>query len=202
MKRRCLLSLLGVAPAAALMGACAAAPSALSVQAALVSSDDPQLVAAVARLRPELAGLARERTPDLPRGVIHGDLFIDNVLFDGPEMVALLDFEQASWGKLTYDLAVTVLAFGFGQDDFRPEIVNAIFEGYIAERRLTEAERDGLGCELRFVACRFAVTRITDVYLRQTGGAAPGKNFGRYLSRLDRIQEHLRANDGLLRPVA
>ena len=114
--------------------------------------------------------------------------------------MALLDFEQASWGRLAYDLAVTTLAFGFGHDDFRPAIVRALFEGYSAERPLTEAERSGFGQELRFVACRFAVTRITDVYLKRGAGAAPGKDFRRYLLRLTRLHEHLKAGDGTLDP--
>ena len=167
---------------------------------ASVASSDALLPGAVARLRPELAALARERVTDLPTGLIHGDLFIDNVLFDGDVLVALLDFEQASWGRLAYDLAVTTLAFGFGRDDFRPAIVRGLFEGYSAERPLTEAERTGFGQELRFVACRFAVTRITDVYLKRGAGAAPGKDFRRYLLRLTRLHEHLKAGDGALDP--
>jgi homoserine kinase type II len=163
---------------------------------------DASLADAVALLVPELAALAVERTPELPSGVIHGDLFIDNVLFDGPALVALLDFEQASWGRLAYDLAVTTLAFGFGRDDFRPDIVSALFEGYRGERLLNDAERHGFACELRFAACRFAITRITDVYLKRVAGAAPGKDYRRYLSRWTRVGEHLAANDGLLMPFS
>lgn len=170
------------------------------VAAEPATAADPLLTDAVARLRPELARLAHERRADLPTGLIHGDLFVDNVLFDGDQLVALLDFEQASWGRLSYDLAVTVLAFGFGRDDFRRDVVAALLEGYAAERPLTAAERDGFGPELRFAACRFAVTRITDVYLKRSAGAAPGKDFRRYLLRLARAQEHLAANDGLLAP--
>ena len=45
---------------------------------------------------------------------------------------ALLDFEQASWGRLAYDLAVTILAFGFGREDFRDDVVRALYAGYTA----------------------------------------------------------------------
>ena len=58
-------------------------------------------------------------------------------------------------------------------------------------------ERAGFGAELRFAACRFAVTRITDVHLKRASGAAPGKRFQRYLDRLARIKHHL-ASDTLL----
>jgi homoserine kinase type II len=158
----------------------------------------PELAGAVAILTPELAALHRERAADLPMGIIHGDLFIDNVMFDaGGALAALIDFEQASWGRLAYDLAVTTLAFGFGRDDFRAEIVRALVDAYVVARPLNDAERAAFGAELRFVACRFAVTRITDVHLKREAGAAPGKNFQRYLDRLASVKKHLAARDGL-----
>jgi homoserine kinase type II len=163
-----------------------------------LAATDVELAAAAAVLRPELEALGHERRADLPEGLIHGDLFIDNVLYDGAKLVSLLDFEQASWGYLAYDLAVTLLAFAFGHDDFRPEVVRAVLEGYAAERPPTETERAAFGAELRFAACRFAVTRITDVYSKRTAGAAPGKDFRRYLLRLRRVKEHESARDGLL----
>jgi len=62
--------------------------------------------------------------------------------------------------------------------------------------RLPAAERDAFLAELEFAACRFAVTRITDVYLRRDACAAPGKDFRRYLQRYRKVGEH--AADGLL----
>jgi homoserine kinase type II len=175
----------------------------------------PELAAALATLAPELQALHGERHADLPLGIIHGDLFIDNVLFDvaaapaagagtgagagdADRLVALLDFEQASWGRFAYDLAVTLLAFAFARDDFRADVVRALVDGYGGVRAPTAAERAALGPELRFVACRFAVTRITDVHMRREAGAAPGKDFNRYLARLAAVKRHLAAGDGLL----
>jgi homoserine kinase type II len=158
----------------------------------------PELIPAQAILTAELAALAGERAGDLPMGVIHGDLFIDNVLYLDDQLAALLDFEQASWGRLTYDLAVTVLAFGFGRDDFRPDVTRALIDAYAAVRSPTLPERAAFGAELRFAACRFAVTRITDVHLKQGAGAAPGKRYQRYLARLASVQGHLGVGDGLL----
>jgi homoserine kinase type II len=121
----------------------------------------------------------------------------DRLSASGDRLSALIDFEQASWGRLAYDLAVTTLAFGFGRDDFRGEIVRALIDAYLAVRPATAAERTGFGAELRFAACRFAITRITDVHLKREAGAAPGKNFARYLARLDKVRAHLAAGDGL-----
>jgi hypothetical protein len=91
------------------------------------------------------------------------------------------------------------LAFGFGRDDFQPDVVRALFQGYGAERSMTSEERGGFAEELRFVACRFAVTRITDVYLKRAG-AAPGKDFHRYLARLESVRRHAHTDD-LLQPL-
>jgi homoserine kinase type II len=169
---------------------------------AAAAAGRPELQAALATLAPELAALHDERHADLPLGIIHGDLFIDNVLYDdGPasdRLVALLDFEQAAWGRFAYDIAVTLLAFAFGRDDFRADVVRALIDGYAGVRAPTDAERAALGPELRFAACRFAVTRITDVHLRRGEGAAPGKDFNRYLARLHQVKRHLAARDGLL----
>jgi homoserine kinase type II len=165
------------------------------------AADDPALAAAVAELRPELARLERARAGvarDIPHGLVHNDLFMDNVLYRGGTLVALLDFEQAAWGRPVYDLAVSVLAFGFGLDDFRPEITRAFIDGYVDTRPLDRLEAVGFGDELCFAACRFTVTRITDVYLRREAGAPPGKDFRRYLQRLRAVKLHLANDDGLL----
>lgn len=139
-----------------------------------------------------LAGRAEARAA-LPSGVIHGDLFPDNVLFsdfpDGPRVAALLDFEQASDGAFAYDLAVCLDAWCFS-DDFVPARVRALCEGYQAIRPLLPDERRLLWTEARAAAVRFTVTRITDVYLNPaaTREVRAVKDFRRYLARLRRLR--------------
>jgi homoserine kinase type II len=120
----------------------------------------------------------------LPTGVIHGDLFVDNVLRDGERFV-LLDFEQASDGALAYDLAVCLNAWCYG-DAIVPARVRALVDGYRTARELTEAERAGLWVEARAAAMRFTVTRITDVELdpRATPLVKATKDYRRYHARL------------------
>lgn len=166
-------------------------------QVSASAAGDPALMDAVRILGAELATLATERG-DVDMGLIHGDLFIDNVLFEeSGQVAALLDFEQASWGRLVYDLAVSTLAFGFGSDDFRPDVTRVFIESYIRERPPTIREAAAFGADLRFACCRFAITRITDVYLRRQAGAPTGKDFRRYLARLTCVKEHLARRDGL-----
>jgi homoserine kinase type II len=161
--------------------------------------EDTSLADAKQILGPQLTRLAETRASQLPTGLIHGDLFIDNVLFsDEGRLTALLDFEQASWGRLAYDVAVTVLAFGFGKDDFRPDVTRALLDAYCAVRKPSEVERDAFGAELQFAACRFAVTRITDVHMRRGKGAPAGKDFNRYLARLNCVGKTWRPTGSVL----
>lgn len=165
----------------------------------IVRRNDSRLTAAVELLSLELRTLEIERQGHVPLGLIHGDLFIDNVLFKpSGEVAALIDFEQASWGRLAYDVAVTLLAFTYGKDDFRSDRVRAFLDAYRTVRPPLPEESKAFPTELRFAACRFAVTRITDVFLRQPPGAPGGKNYLRYLDRLAQVKLHLAADDGLL----
>lgn len=148
------------------------------------ATDDPHLSAAIADIATEIRWL--EARAELRRaathGIIHGDLFRDNVLFDGTTLVALIDFEQASTGSLSYDVAVCLNDWCYRNDRFEADLVTALVAGYEDVRPLPEADREALYVEARLAAMRFTITRITDVYLAGTG--ATGKDFGDYLARL------------------
>lgn len=111
----------------------------------------------------ELEELARDWPADLPRTVIHADLFPDNVLLLGDRVSGLIDFYFACTDQAAYDLAVTHAAWCFGRGGaFRPEIAAALMEGYCAARPLSEAERAALPVLARGAALRFIATRAYD----------------------------------------
>jgi homoserine kinase type II len=146
----------------------------------------PELDEVLTRLKALTAKLVRDTPADLPRGVVHGDLFRDNVLWQGDQLVALLDWESASHGILAYDVAVTVLAWCCGSDlDW--ELARAMVTGYRSERELAPREWTGLWWMMRTACLRFATTRIIDVFLR---GSYPAgyKDFRRFLMRLDAVE--------------
>jgi homoserine kinase type II len=150
--------------------------------------DDPAVRAVVGDLAGERDWLRGQQPvrAATPVGIIHGDLFRDNVLVHGPQVVALLDFEQASVGSLVYDLAVLANAWCYVDDDFDGALLRALVAGYQAERPLSPAERRAFPVECRAAAFRFTVTRITDVHLQDTSST---KDFRRYLARLQRWRE-------------
>jgi len=150
--------------------------------AGLVGVDDPALALAITVLREELA-VAAEASPlrrAATHGIIHGDLFRDNVLWDGGELTAILDFEQASGGSLAYDLGVCINDWCWTGEP-RLDLVRALVAGYRQVRELTAGDREALPIEVRAAAARFTLTRITDVYLARVDN--PDKDFRAFLAR-------------------
>ncbi|MDB4991345.1 MAG: serine kinase, partial [Myxococcaceae bacterium] len=145
----------------------------------------PELAADIARLR-ALHAVLTATAPELPRGVVHGDLFRDNVLWKGDQLVALLDWESASDGIVIYDLAVTLLAWCCG-DTLDWSLARALVHGYQSERTISEVEWQGLHWALRVSCLRFASSRLIDVYLK--GTYPPGyKSYARFLTRLSAVE--------------
>jgi homoserine kinase type II len=151
-------------------------------------------------LRAKLDAVARALDPSMPRGLTHGDLFRDNVLWDPRgEIAALLDFESASLGTFGFDLMVTILAWCFvaGFDAAR---ARAMAAGYAAERPLVELELRGLHAEARLAALRFTITRITDDAMRAAELGVPprrDKDWRRFAARTAELEAM--GSEGLLR---
>ncbi len=130
---------------------------------------DPDLAGLVER---ELAELERDWPRDLPRSVIHADLFPDNVLMLGDRVSGLIDFYFACVDITAYDMAVTHAAWCFDASGkrFDPAISAALLAGYEGVRPLSDAERAALPILARGAAMRFLMTRAYD-WLNTPAGA-------------------------------
>lgn len=126
--------------------------------------------AAWALLSEELRFQALYRHSDLPQGLIHGDLFRDNALFEGGQLSGLLDLYSASQGVWLYDLAVTVndwcVEADGGLDETRAV---ALLDGYHAVRPLRAVERGAWPVMLRAAALRFWLSRLLDRHFPRAG---------------------------------
>lgn len=152
-------------------------------------SGDATFAPRAAGLRDALLRVSAARDPSIPRGLIHGDLFRDNVLWSGAALTALLDFESACEGPLAYDLMVTVLSWCVG-DDIDPRLASAMREGYERVRKLTSAEKRAMHAEAQFAALRFTITRITDYAMRaDVAGPRVVKDWSRFMKRFERLEE-------------
>ena len=114
-------------------------------------------------LAAELDHLEKAWPRDLPRGVIHADLFPDNVLFLGDKLSGLIDFYFACDDLLAYDVAICLNAWCFESDhSFNVTKARAFLSAYTKVRPLSDAERSLLPLLARGAALRFLLTRLVD----------------------------------------
>jgi homoserine kinase type II len=122
-----------------------------------VQRDLPQMLAN------ELAQLERVWPRDLPQGVIHADLFPDNVFFLGDKLSGLIDFYFACTDALAYDVAICLNAWCFETDQsYNVTKGRALLQAYAAVRPLAPEERNALPLLARGAALRFLLTRLVD----------------------------------------
>jgi homoserine kinase type II len=144
-------------------------PNALSLSAwrplfGLAEADADRVAVGLAeRTRRELDYLESAWPNDLPNGIIHADLFTDNVFFIGPKVSGLIDFYFACRDALAYDLAICLNAWCFEPDgSFNLTKGRAMIAGYQSVRRLKTAEVEALPILCRGSALRFMLTRLVD----------------------------------------
>ena len=138
-----------------------------------------------AELMGELAMLERRWPQALPQGVIHADLFPDNVFFEGGRLSGLIDFYFACNDFLAYDLAVCVNAWCFeGDGSFNITKARRLISGYTAVRPLSAEELVSLPLLARGAAMRFLLTRLYDWLNTPKNALVTPKNPMEYLQKL------------------
>ena len=111
----------------------------------------------------ELDELDKSWPRRLPQGVIHADLFPDNVFFLGDKLSGLIDFYFACTDTLAYDVAVCLNAWCFESDhSYNVTKGRSLLNAYGKVRALSEAERNALPVLARGAAMRFLLTRLVD----------------------------------------
>ncbi len=133
----------------------------------------------------ELAFLEGRWPHDLPTGIVHADLFPDNVFFRDGAISGIIDFYFACRDFLAYDLAVCLNAWCFDAGgNFEPAKAAALVNGYQTVRALNPAERNAMAVLARGAALRFLLTRLHDWLHPAPGLVAKRKDPLEFLNRL------------------
>jgi homoserine kinase type II len=133
----------------------------------------------------DLAELGRDWPRGLTVGVIHADLFPDNVFFVDGRFSAAIDFYFACEDALAYDLAVCLNAWCFTPEgDLKRDAVQRLIKGYERLRPLSPEERSSLPILARGAAMRFYITRLADWGRADPGALVRPKDPGEYERKL------------------
>ncbi len=157
-------------------------PKLFALSEARADSVEPGLTTLVAG---EIALLESEWPAGLPSGIIHADLFPDNVFFLKSHLSGLIDFYFACNDLLAYDIAVCLNAWCFESDNsFNVTKGQALIHAYESVRRLAAAERAALPILARGAALRFLLTRLYDWLTVPAGALVTPKDPLEYLRKL------------------
>ena len=133
----------------------------------------------------ELDQLEASWPADLPVGVIHADLFPDNVFFLGNRVSGLIDFPFSCNDILAYDIAICLNAWCFETDhSFNVTKARALLNAYGRERKLSAAEESALPLLARGAALRFLLTRLVDFLNVPPGALVKPKDPLEYVRKL------------------
>ncbi len=129
-----------------------------------------------------------------PAGIVHGDLFPDNVFFLGDRLSGLIDFYFACNDLFAYDIAICLNAWCFERDfSFNLTKGTALLAGYQSVRRLEEQEADALPVLARRAALRFLLTRLHDWFNGPDGELGGKRHPDGFIRRL-RFHRRIRAS--------
>ena len=132
-----------------------------------------------------LLDLKKKWPSQLPTGIIHGDLFPDNIFFNKTKFAGFIDFYFSCSDFLIYDIAICINAMCFDKKiKFNKLKANALLKGYSSQRKISKKEFTALPQLLLGASIRFFLTRLHDSINRQKGAVVKVKNPKEFLKRI------------------
>ena len=132
-----------------------------------------------------LLDLKKKWPYQLPTGIIHGDLFPDNIFFNKTKFAGFIDFYFSCSDFLIYDIAICINAMCFDKKiKFNKLKANALLKGYSSQRKISKKEFTALPQLLLGASIRFFLTRLHDSINRQKGAVVKVKNPKEFLKRI------------------
>ena len=146
------------------------------------SGIDPELQQLIKR---ELDFLEKVWPDNLPTGIIHADLFPDNVFFLEDRLAGFIDFYFSCNDMLAYDIAICINAWCFDVDgEFSPERSASLVQGYQRIREMGHDEKNNLPILIRGSAVRFLLTRLFDWLNTPSDATVTPKKPDEYIDKL------------------
>ncbi len=129
-------------------------------------------------LENELLFLEKNWPSNLPSGIIHADLFRDNVFFNGGNISGIIDFYFSCFDFLIYDIAIIIndWCFDLNKKSINLDLFNSVISGYNSERKIIQAEIDSFNLLCRAAAVRILVTRLHDYLFHPEGAVVVKKD--------------------------
>jgi homoserine kinase type II len=125
-------------------------------------------------LAERMTSLTRTIKLDLPRGLIHGDVFYDNILFEGQNLTAIIDFEEACYDFNVFDLGMAIVGTCLNVGEINLAKTSALVQGYQNHRVLTYLEKETLKSFVEYAAIATSSWRFwkynIDTPLESLGG--------------------------------
>ena len=150
-------------------------------------------------LHGEVGFHAQHTLASLPQGIVHADLFRDNVLFDGERVGGLIDFYFACNDCLLYDVAITVNDWCMGAGSaLDAQRTRALLDAYHAVRPFTAQEAAMWPVALRAAALRFWISRLFDLHKPRDGELVNAHNPDQFKHIL---QQHIAANGDTIKLI-
>jgi homoserine kinase type II len=119
-------------------------------------------------LKINLKNIKKEWPKNIPKGIIHGDLFIDNIFFNKNKFVGFIDFYFSCNDYLLYEIAISINALCFDKKKnkfvLNNQKVKSLIKGYQSVRKISQKEKDALNILCRGAALRYLLTRIYDYF--------------------------------------
>ena len=138
-----------------------------------------------AMVKEELDYLSSHWPSDLPSGIIHADLFPDNVFYEGCTLSGVIDFYFACNDMLAYELAICLNCWCFEHGaEFNVTKASKLLHSYHKGRALTDAEKEALPILARGAALRFLLTRAYDMIHHDAGAMVTPKDPMEYVKKL------------------
>ena len=131
--------------------------------------------------------ILKQNIGELPRGIIHGDLFPDNILGTNDNINSILDFEEVCYDILAFDLVMTFVGCGWENGEPVVERWVALLEGYQSDRMLSHEERDSLSDLHHLATLSIAAWRYWQFVINLPNT----EHTGRYLEMIDRLNKSL-----------